>query len=219
MTETARATALVDLPVHDFLDRLASDAPVPGGGSAAALTGALAAALVAMVARLTVGRPRYAAADPAMSFILETAAELQTRLAELVDADAVAYQQVRAAARLPRQTPDEQAARERARQSALIMASQTALSTAMFCAEALELAAGTVSLGNRNATSDALVAVWLADAALRGAARNVRDNLSGISGSQERALARLMRDQLATYVAKGAAIVAQAEAAAAARGE
>lgn len=164
----------------DFLAALASGEPTPGGGSAAALAGALGAALAAMVARLTTGRPRYSAVEAEMQAMIGEAETLRERLTGLVAEDAEAYQRVMAAYRLPKDTPAAQAARQAAIQTALRGASQTPLHTVAACRDVLQLAERTAALGNPNARTDACVAALLAHAGLQGAALNVRVNLADI---------------------------------------
>jgi len=160
-----------------WLDELASGAPVPGGGSAAALAGALAGALVAMVARLTVGRKAYAGVQLRAAEILAEADALRAQLRRLVDDDAAAYAKVSAAYRLPKDDPR----RTRAADEALVGAAQTPLAMARGAARLLALAQEIATIGNRNAHSDALVAEALARAALAGAVENVRVNVGSLS--------------------------------------
>src|SRR5438477_5277702 len=160
-----------------WLDDLAGGAPVPGGGSAAALAGALAAALVAMVARLTVGRKAYAAVQPRVAEILAEADALRAQLRRLVDDDAAAYAKVSAAYRLSKDDPR----RAQAADEALVGAAQTPLAMARGAARLLALAQEIGTIGNRNARSDARVGEALARAALSGAVENVRVNVGSLS--------------------------------------
>ena len=178
-----------------FIDDLASGEPTPGGGSAAALAGALGAALAAMVARLTTGRPRYAAVEGQMQAALETAEALRAQLTRLVATDAAAYEEVRAAYRLPKSTQAEQAARAAAIQDALKAASRTPLDTMEACLAAMRLGRQVVQLGNPNAATDGAVGVLLAHAGLQGAALNVQVNLGGIEDRQFAAHARRAVDE------------------------
>jgi formiminotetrahydrofolate cyclodeaminase len=163
-----------------FLDELASGEPTPGGGSAAALASALGAALTAMVANLTVGRKRYVDVDGQMQAVLHEAETLRARLTALVAEDAQAYEQVRAAYRLPNESADDLAARSAAIQAAMQGASLTPLATMRACIAVLRLAEQAATLGNVNAATDGAVGALLAQAGLRGAALNVRVNLGGI---------------------------------------
>jgi formiminotetrahydrofolate cyclodeaminase len=140
-----------------------------------------------MVAGLTLGRPRYAAYGDEMVATVDQARVLQARLLALVDADTRAYAAVFAAQRLPKDTEAERAARAGAIQAALAGAVDTPLATAEACAAVLELAAHAAAHGNRNASSDAAVAAYLAHAGLRGAAHSARANLTGIRDADFRA--------------------------------
>ena len=160
-----------------WLEELAAGTPAPGGGSAAALAGALAGALVAMVARLTIGRKAYAGAQQRVAEILAEAEALRAQLRRLVDDDAAAYAKVSAAYRLPKGDPR----RTRAADEALVGAAQTPLAMARGAARLLALAREVGTIGNRNAHSDATVGAALARAALSGAVENVRVNVASLS--------------------------------------
>lgn len=160
-----------------WLDELASGTPAPGGGSAAALAGALAAALVAMVSRLTLGRKAYAAVTERVEAVLREAEEARTALRTLVELDAAAYGVVMAAYGLPKGLPE----RSRRIDEALLEAAKTPLATAHSAARLSVLAEELARIGNKNARSDAKVAEALARAALAGALENVRVNVAGLS--------------------------------------
>jgi glutamate formiminotransferase/formiminotetrahydrofolate cyclodeaminase len=160
-----------------WIDDLAGGAPTPGGGSAAALAGTLAAALVAMVARLTVGRKAYAAVDSRARDILAEAETLRAELRRLVDEDAVAYEGVSHAYKIPKDDPT----RVRAVDDALIVACRIPIEVARLAARAFVLAKEIAAGGNKNAVSDARVAQLLASAAVEGAVENVRVNVAGMS--------------------------------------
>ncbi|MDH4334783.1 MAG: cyclodeaminase/cyclohydrolase family protein [Chloroflexota bacterium] len=170
-------TRLSDLPLRDLADRLASHDPVPGGGSAAAIAGALGAALVSMVVELTVGRPEYSEHGAALREIGAGAVERQAVLLELAEADATAYGSVVTARRMPKQTDPERESRSAALRDAMVQAAAVPLRTAIVASEVLELAERVAPIGNGNAVSDAGVAAQLAAAAVRGALLNVRINL------------------------------------------
>jgi formiminotetrahydrofolate cyclodeaminase len=171
---------LADRPVRTFLDDLASSAPTPGGGAAAALNGAMAAALVAMVCNLTIGRPRYAAVDAPMRAVRERAERGRRELTDLIDADAVAYAAVAAAYRLPRATEEERAARTAEIQRALAAAAGPPLAAMDQCRALLPLALQVAAHGNATVVSDAGVAADLAVAATRASIVNVRVNLADL---------------------------------------
>jgi methenyltetrahydrofolate cyclohydrolase len=177
MTSSEPDPGLTSLKVEDFLATLASEQPAPGGGSAAALAGAMSGALICMVARLTIGRERYAAYQEQMIRVRNRAETLQKRLTALVDEDTLAYQDVMKAYALPKVAEADSALRVSEIQRALRRAAEVPLETAEACAELTELAATSAALGNRNAASDAAVAAVLAHAGMRGAVLNVRTNL------------------------------------------
>src|SRR5213080_3074393 len=160
-----------------WLDELAGGAPVPGGGSAAALAGALAAALVAMVARLTSGRKAYAAVQERVAALLAEADALRAQLRRLVDDDAAAYARVSEAYRIPKGDPT----RKRAVDQALVGAAQTPLQIARGAVRLMALAREIGALGHQHARSASKVAAALARAALAGAVENVRVNVAALS--------------------------------------
>lgn len=172
-----RASVSAAPSVADFVRSVAAPTPTPGGGSVAALVGALAAALAGMVAGLTIGRPKYAAVDAEMRELADAAATLAASLMALGERDAVAYQSVLAAYKLPKAPAD---ARRTAIASALAAAAEVPLETARACAKVAELSARAAESGNPNAVSDAGVSALLAEAAARGAAYNVRINVSAM---------------------------------------
>jgi formiminotetrahydrofolate cyclodeaminase len=174
------AVPLAELTVRDLSARLASRDPVPGGGSASALAGALAAALVEMVCELTVGRPDYADVEPVARQVRAAAAELRAALLAAADEDATAYAAVAAARRLPRDTDEERTARKAAVAEASVAATEVPLRVVRLAGDVVELAASIGPIGNRNAASDAAVAALLGAAAARGAAFNVRINLPSL---------------------------------------
>jgi glutamate formiminotransferase/formiminotetrahydrofolate cyclodeaminase len=160
-----------------WIDELAGGAPVPGGGSAAALAGTLAAALVAMVARLTIGRKAYASVERRAKEILAEADRLRAELRRLVDEDAAAYTRVSEAYKVPK----DNAARAKTIDQALLGAAQVPLTVASFTSTVRKLAQEMGQMGNKNARSDARVAEGLARAAMAGALENVRVNVESLS--------------------------------------
>ncbi len=202
--------ALAGETVSGFVSAVASSAPVPGGGSVAAHVGALGSALAEMVAGLTVGRKKYAAVDADMRKLGTTAARLRAELSTLVQADADAYTVVGAAYKLPKTTPAELGERDAAIQAALMKAAEVPLETARACAEVAALAATCADKGNANAASDAGVAALLAEAACRGAAYNVRINVSSMP---DKAAGAPLAAEAASLVAAATAAAALATAA------
>jgi glutamate formiminotransferase/formiminotetrahydrofolate cyclodeaminase len=168
---------LSELTVRELLERLATDDPVPGGGSASALAGALGASLLQMVVALTAGRPAAAGHDDELTEIRLRAATLTSELLRLSELDAAAYAAVVAARRLPKDTDVERLARTRQVEAATREATAVPLEVARRAEQVIALAERLTPIGNRNAISDAGVAALLAAASLRGAALNVRINL------------------------------------------
>jgi formiminotetrahydrofolate cyclodeaminase len=208
-TQLSRST------VSELLERLSSSAPVPGGGSAAALSGALGASLVAMVCELTVGRAAYADVEPIAREAGAAARQLRDELVELAEEDAAAYEAVVRARKLPRETESEQATRSAAMDAASVAAAEVPLRTAHVASGVLELAERIAPIGNRNAVSDAGVAALLAAAAVRGAVLNVRINLPYLPAGA--ALAAYAPAELAGLEAAAATVEAAALAAVSAR--
>lgn len=170
----------VDGTIRSYLDRLASAEPEPGGGSVAALVGALGAALVTMVTDLTLGKEKYADVQAVVTDIRTGAEKLRGELQELVTRDATAYRAVAVAMKLPKDTDAQKADRDRVLQAALAGAAEVPLKVAEAAAEVARLSLPAAEKGNVNAVSDAGVAVLLADAAAQSAALNVKINLAWI---------------------------------------
>ncbi len=168
---------LADLPARQLIERLATSDPIPGGGSAAALAGAMGAALIQMVVALTAGRPAAAQHESALAEIGRAAMAAQSDLLVLAELDAAAYDAVVSARRLPRGTERERQTRDVQVAAATREATRAPLEAARRSATVLELAERLAPIGNRNAISDVGVGALLAAAALRGAGLNVRINL------------------------------------------
>jgi formiminotetrahydrofolate cyclodeaminase len=169
--------SLVDLKTVELLDRIASSQPTPGGGSAAALAGALGASLVAMVASMPKTRTGSDEDRRTLDEVLGEVVKTGAQLRRLVDEDAQAYDAVIAARRQPKATDEEKAARQSAIDAALKHAAEVPLQTAHACLAVLRGASAAASHGNPNAHSDAVTAAALAWAGLVGALENVRINL------------------------------------------
>ncbi len=167
---------ITDLSTEAFLDALASGNATPGGGSAAAVMGAMAAALVSMVCNLTIGKKGYESAEAEMKTVLVEAEALRARLLEMVPQDIAAFDRLMAGYKLPKGTDAEKAARSAAIQKGLQGATQVPLDCAVACAEVLRLTARSVEVGNVNVISDVGVGVLAGWAALRSAALNVHIN-------------------------------------------
>lgn len=165
------------MSIREWLETLASGSSTPGGGAAAALSGAMAAALVAMVCRFTLGRPKYALVQSDVEAVLRQVEILRSRLEKLIDSDVVAYGDVIAARKLPRDSTEAAAYRNRMLQLALATATEVPLETAKCAADVVELIAIIAEKGNRNLLSDISVALTLAVSAVKAAGANVRVNL------------------------------------------
>lgn len=189
-----------------YLDQLAAGTPAPGGGSASAYTGAQAAALVAMVARLTAGRKKYQSVENLMQEIILKADDLRNQLALSAIQDSQAYSKVMQAYRLPKDTQAEVETRLEAIEDATLGAIEVPLRVAHLAVQTLELAETVVRLGNINARSDGGTAAALAKAALSGAGLNVRTNTSTLR-DQDRA--RQFQDELSKLESRAAEIVAE----------
>lgn len=170
--------------LEGYLSKLASAEPEPGGGSVAALVGALGAALVTMVCDLTLGKDKFAAVQESVGDIRSHAEMLRAELTRLVTTDAEAYAEVASAMKLPRDTEEQRSERSRALQAALRGAAAVPLRVAEAAREVARLTLPAAEQGNPNAVSDAGVAVLLADAAAQSAALNVKINLGWIEDGQ-----------------------------------
>ena len=173
---------LASMTNRAFVDELSTDAPAPGGGSVAALSGAQAAALVAMVANLTVGKKGYEAVQERVKTIAEEAQALKDALLEAMDLDTAAFDWVMAAFAEPKATDEQRRARDLAIAEATRGATRVPLSVLERADRVLELAAEVAEIGNANSLSDAGVAVLCAAAAAEGAYYNVRINLAALEG-------------------------------------
>ena len=165
-----------DTAVEPFLDALASQAATPGGGSAAAIIGAMGAALVSMVCNLTIGKKKYAEVEGEMKDVLAKSDALRLKLTGMIEDDVTAFDAVMAAYGMAKESDADKAAREKAIQAALKQATEVPLRCCHAAREVIDLAAIASAKGNLNVISDAGVAVLAAYAALRSAALNVFTN-------------------------------------------
>lgn len=162
--------------IEEFLDALASQAATPGGGGAAAIIGAMGAALVSMVCNLTIGKKKYADVEAEMRDVRVKAEALRQRLTGMIEDDAKAFDAVMGAYGMPKETDADKEARDRAIQAALKLATDVPLACARAAREVIDLAENASGKGNLNVISDAGVGVLAAYAALRSAALNVWTN-------------------------------------------
>jgi len=182
-----------DKPIERFLAELASGDPTPGGGSAAAIMGAMGAALISMVCNLTIGKKHYAAFDDQLQTVLEQAEALRERLSNMIEADVEVFDRVMGAYRMPKTNAEEKASRSEAIQAALKAATDVPLDCARASAEVINLSRTVAEKGNLNVISDAGVAVLAGYAALKSAALNVYINVAGI---EDKAFAESRRQAL-----------------------
>ena len=173
-----------ELTIRRFLGDLASSAPTPGGGTAAAVAGAMGASLVGMVAALTLAREKYAAVHDSIRPIAAAAAASMEELLRLAREDAEAYDGVVAARRLPNDTDAENAARAKRLSEANRRAAQVPLRTARAAAGLLETVPELAEKGNPNAASDSGAAALLLEVAVQAALLNVAINLKGLPDSE-----------------------------------
>ncbi len=170
----------IDQPLRHFMDKLASKSPEPGGGSVAALTGALGAALVSMVSNLTLGKDKYQDVQPQIEQLLKESEKLRDEMQGLIQKDTEAYGALSAVYKMPKSTDAEKAARALKMQEALKRACQVPFEIGLKSLEVARLAERAADIGNVAAVSDAGVAVLLAQACAQSAALNVKINVNSI---------------------------------------
>jgi formiminotetrahydrofolate cyclodeaminase len=171
---------LKKLAIEEYLAKTASGDPVPGGGSAAALNAALAAALTEMVARLTIGRKNFEEVDARMREAAEQAAALRLKMVEMIDNDSAAYAEVLKAFQLPKETAGEKSSRARAIEDALKGAALVPLEVARAAVRIMDISRIVIASGNPNALSDGAAGLLAARMAARTALYNVRINLASL---------------------------------------
>jgi formiminotetrahydrofolate cyclodeaminase len=198
---------IIEQPVTQFLDELASSAATPGGGSGAAIMGALGAALVSMVCNLTIGKKNYAEVEPEMRSVLHDAEALRQRLADMVAEDIAAFNGLMAAYGLPKLSDEDKAARGAAIQHALRAATEAPLACARAGADVIKLSMRAAEVGNRNVISDAGVGALAAQAALRSAALNVDINVPSL---QDQVFAQACRVEMDALLASAVPLSEQA---------
>jgi len=175
---------LSELPVKEFLSVTAGNDPVPGGGSVSALCGALGAALGQMVAQLTIGKKKYADVEESIKELLPVFNSYLDELTQDIDKDSAAYHLVFSAFQLPKETEEEKAARAQKIQEATKIAAEVPLQVAQKACQLMDFIHTVATTGNRNAVTDACVAMMCARTAVLGALLNVRINLSSIQDAE-----------------------------------
>ena len=191
-------TMLTELTIKEFINKVISNDPVPGGGSVSALNGALAGALAAMVANLTIGRKKYAEVNDIMVELSSRFEKLSSRLIEDVDRDSDAYNRVFAAFKMPKDTDEEKQVRSEAIQCETKYAAQVPMEVARAVYEVLPMIDTVAQKGNSNAVTDACVSMMCARTAILGALLNVRINLTSI---KDEAFVNAMREEADTIEA------------------
>ncbi|MBI3287442.1 MAG: glutamate formimidoyltransferase [Chloroflexi bacterium] len=194
--------------VDSFLEAISMPTPTPGGGSAAALAGAVAAALAGMVSRLTLNKEEFKEVQQEISQLAEATDTLRQDLSALIQEDADAYQAVLAAYRLPKDTPEEQERRQVAIQAALRVAASVPLSVAERAVRTLEAIRTLAEKGYPRAASDAGTAAYLAQAAVKAAGANVLANVVDLSDQD---LARVFQEELAFFEGRADDLVSHIE--------
>ena len=177
---------LIDKKVSNFLDELASNSPTPGGGSVAALVGALGAALISMVGNLTISKKKYEGVEEDFKKIISSSEKLRYELSQLIEEDVKAFNNFMATYKMPKETEDEKKMRTEKMQEALIEAAKVPLRVAYKCLDIIILSQETAEKGNINVISDAGVAALMAEAALESAMLNVKINLKMIKDEKVR---------------------------------
>jgi len=177
---------LINKKVSNFLDELASNSPTPGGGSVAALAGALGVALISMVGNLTVGKKKYEDVEEDIKKIIGSSEKLRYGLSQLIEEDVKVFNNFMATYKMPKETEDEKKVRAEKIQESLIKAAKVPLKVAYKCLDILSLSKEVAEKGNINVISDAGVAVLMAEAALKSAILNVKINLRMIKDEKVR---------------------------------
>jgi formiminotetrahydrofolate cyclodeaminase len=178
---------LIEMTVTDYLDILASDAPAPGGGSAAALCGAQGAGLVTMVAGQTTSKKRYEAEWPIAQKVIDEGTPIYQALTLQVDKDTDAYNRVAAAFKMPKETDEEKAVRRKAIADATLVATEVPFETLRLAVAAMELAVTLPGHYNSNCASDLGVGIHNLHTAAHGAWMNVKINLGGVKDEEKAA--------------------------------
>ncbi len=194
--------------IGSWLSELASPAPAPGGGAAAALEAAMGAALVEMLCNLTIGKPAYAEHEQTAMSVRDRAAVIRHEATTLADEDAAAFTAVIEAYRLPKETDEETRARTEAIQAALVVAADVPRRTAAAASEVLDLAERIVPVGNINVISDGAAAAGAARGALQTALLNIDANRASITDESLRAELAAVAEAIEADLVRADSVVA-----------
>ena len=182
-----RAHAQATVSIEDFAGALASRSPVPGGGSCAAVILALSAALVAMSAQFTIGRRRFRSVQPVMDRLITETESIRTEALDLIETDACTYTQLVDAYKMPRESPEEIAARDRCIAEAALAASEVPATVARFALAVIGLAELAIENGNPHLRSDAAAGACLARSVIQICQMNIRANIGLVNDKSSKA--------------------------------
>lgn len=191
---------LANKTIPEFLAATASDAPVPGGGSIAALSASISAALVEMVAGLTIGKKGYEDAEAEMKEVKGIAAKATQGFVADIDRDAESFDGFMNAMKMPKGTDEEKAARSKAMQAAIVEAAEVPLSVAQAAFDFMKYTEVMVVKGNQNAVTDGAVAAMMARTAVKSALYNVQINLGSIKDEAKAAELKAKMDEIGSKV-------------------
>ncbi len=194
---------LVNMSVTDFIDEVSRDTPAPGGGSIAALAGALGSALASMVVNLSIGKGEYDSRYPELCRLAEKAQDIKDELVRAIDADTEAFNEVLAGIRMAKDTPEQIAIRSTIIRAGYKTAAEVPLKTAGLCREVLDLCQQAADIGNQAVMSDAGVGALMAYAGVQGAIHNVRINLPH---TKDEAFIAKMQEKLGSLLSESKAI-------------
>jgi glutamate formiminotransferase/formiminotetrahydrofolate cyclodeaminase len=194
---------LVNMNVTDFIDEVSRDTPAPGGGSIAALAGALGSALASMVVNLSIGKGEYDSRYADLCRLAEKAQDIKDELVRAIDADTEAFNEVLAGIRMAKDTPEQIAARSKIIRAGYKTAAEVPLRTALLCREVLDLCQHAADIGNQAVMSDAGVGALMAYAGVQGAIHNVRINLPH---TKDEAFIAKMQEKLGSLLSESKAI-------------
>ena len=170
----------INEPLSYFMDKLASNSPTPGGGSVAALTGAMGAALVSMVSNLTLNKEKYKDVQPQIEVLLKNSEKLRHEMQDLIQKDIEVFGSLSQVYSMPKNTDAEKAARTQKMQEVLKLACQVPFEIGLKSLDVVKLAQTAAEIGNTQAVSDAGVAALLANACAQSAALKVKININSI---------------------------------------